>query len=308
MSSPRMGSAEWGLLLLLSGLWGASFFFFKILVAAWPPMTVVMGRLILASLALNLIARSRKDWSPPPREVWPGLLALGALTAAIPFSLIAYGETKITSGLASILNATTPIFTLLIAHVLTKDDRLSWRRGLGVALAFLGVVVVVGPSAFTSVGRAALPGELAALAAALTYGFAGVYGRRFRGLKPMQIAVGQVTGGALLITPMALIFEHPWTLPLAAMTVWGALVGLALLSTALAFLIYFRILSTAGATNVSLVTCISPIVAIALGFLLLGERLDPRNFAGLGLIALGLIAIDGRAFAALRRLGMGVRA
>ncbi len=159
MSSPRMGSAEWGLLLALAGLWGASFFFFKVLVAAWPPMTVVMGRLILASLALNLIARTRKDWEPPPREVWPGLVVLGALTAAIPFSLIAYGETKITSGLASILNATTPIFTLLIAHVLTQDDRLSWRRGGGVALAFLGVVVVVGPSAFTSVGRAALPGE-----------------------------------------------------------------------------------------------------------------------------------------------------
>lgn len=289
-----MGSVEWTLLLVLSVVWGASFFFFKILVEVLPPLTVVAGRVVLASAALGLLLRLQPGRQPWPKGlVWPFLL-LGAISNVIPFTLIAWGETRVSSGMAAIINASVPVFTVLIAHALTHDEKLSWNRSLGALAAFAGVALLIGPAAFTSTGRAALPGQIACLVASVTYGFATVYGRRFKGIPPLQIATGQLVAAAVITVPLALAFDRPWSLPAPSAGVWAAWAGLALLSTAFAYVLYFRLLAVAGATNASLVTVLQPVHAIALGVLFLGEVLELRSLAGFALIGLGLLAVDGR--------------
>jgi drug/metabolite transporter (DMT)-like permease len=291
---PTLGPREWALLLLLGLVWGASFFFFKILVAALPPFTVVFGRLLIAAVAMTVIARASGAWRGLSPRQWGDFLVFGAIANAVPFTLIAYGETGISSGMASILNATTPIFTVLVAHVFTHDDRLTWNRAIGVVACFAGVVVLVGPSSLTEAGRADLPGQLACLGASIAYGFAGVYARRYRGLPPLQVVTAQLTASALIMAPLSLLIDRPWTLPAPGATVWASLLGLALLCTAFAYLLYFRVLKTAGATNVSLVTFLAPVSAIILGVAILHEPLEPRAIVGLAVIGLGLAAVDGR--------------
>jgi drug/metabolite transporter (DMT)-like permease len=291
---PTLGPREWSQLLLLGMVWGSSFFFFKILVAALPPFTVVFGRLLIAAAAMHVIARAARAWRGLSAREWAGFLFFGAIANALPFTLIAYGETRISSGMASILNATTPIFTVLVAHAFTHDDRLTWNRAVGVVACFVGVVVLVGPSSLTEAGRAALPGQFACLAASIAYGFAGVWARRYRGLAPLQVVTAQLTAACVVQAPLALIIDRPWTLASPAPAVWGSLFGLALLCTAFAYLLYFRVLKTAGATNVSLVTFLAPVSAILLGALLLHEPLEPRAMLGLAVIGLGLAAVDGR--------------
>lgn len=299
-TSPTLGPREWGLLLLLGLVWGSSFFFFKVLVAALPPFTVVFGRLLIAAVAMHLIARARGAWRGLSPGEWGGFLVFGAIANALPFTLIAYGETRISSGMASILNATTPIFTVLVAHVFTRDDRLTWNRAIGVAACFVGVVVLVGPSSLTEAGRAALPGEIACLVASIAYGFAGVWARRYRGLPPLQVVTAQLTASALIMAPLSMIADRPWTLAMPGPAVWASLFSLALLCTAVAYLLYFRVLATAGATNVSLVTFLAPVSAIVLGVVILHEPLEPRAVAGLAVIGLGLAAVDGRLLNRLR--------
>lgn len=298
--APRLGPREWSQLLLLGMVWGSSFFFFKILVEALPPFTVVFGRLLVAAAAMHVITRAAGAWKGfSPRE-WAGFLFFGAIANALPFTLIAYGETGVSSGMASILNATTPIFTVLVAHVFTTDDRITWNRAIGVIACFLGVVVLVGPSSLTEAGRAALPGQLACLGASIAYGFAGVYARRYRGLPPLRVVTAQLTAAAIVQAPFALVVDRPWTLANPGPGVWASLLGLALLCTALAYLLYFRVLKTAGATNVSLVTFLAPVSAILLGVIVLREPLEPRAIAGLAVIGLGLAAVDGRLIARFR--------
>jgi drug/metabolite transporter (DMT)-like permease len=296
-----MGGREWGLLLLLGLVWGASFFFFKVLVAALPPLTVVFGRLVIAAAAMAAILRLIPATAPLPRRAWPDLLVFGAIGNALPFTLIAWGETRVSSGLASILNATTPIFTVLVAHVFTADDRLTWNRGVGVVACFLGVAVLVGPTALADAGRGDLAGELACLGASLAYGFAGVYARRFRALPPLKVVTGQLACSALLMAPLSIALDRPWSLASPAPSVWASLFALALACTAFAYVLYFRILRTAGATNVSLVTFLAPVSAILLGVFVLGERLEARALIGLLVIGVGLAAVDGRLLKGLRR-------
>lgn len=303
MSTPspqRMGATEWLLLLTLSVLWGGSFFFNRVAVADLPPLTVVLGRVGLAALALDLLVLLAGHRLPRPGAAWLPFLAMGALNNAIPFALIVWGQTRIGSGLASILNATTPLFTIVVAHALTRDDRLSPNRLAGVLFGLGGVAVLIGPAALGGLDGS-VPAQLAVLGAALSYAFAGVFGRRFRGLPPLLPAAGQVTGSTLLILPAALLVDRPWTLPPPAPAAWGAVLGLAFLCTALAYVIYFRILAAAGATNLSLVTFLIPISALLLGTTLLDERLAPRQLLGMALIFAGLAAIDGRPLARLRR-------
>jgi drug/metabolite transporter (DMT)-like permease len=233
---------------------------------------------------------------------WPSFIVMGLLNNMIPFSLIFWGQTQIASGLASILNATTPLFTLAVAHLLTRDERINAAKAVALLVGFAGVALLVGPNVLVGDGSSFI-GQMACLGAALSYAFAGIYGRRFQimGVQPMQAAAGQVTASAVLILPIMLIVDRPWNLagPPSA-TVWAALAGLALLSTALAYLLYFRILAAAGATNLLLVTFLIPVTAILLGAVFLGERLEPRHFAGMALIGVGLAAIDGRITARLR--------
>ena len=292
-----MTSRQWAHLGGLAILWGASFFFSKVALAELPPFTLVLGRFGLAALALLTAARLRGHRMPRSPKLWASFLVLGALNGFVPFGLIAWGQVELTSGLASILNATTPLFTALVAHA-WGDERLTSHRAAGVLVGLAGVCVLIGPGALVHLGAHTLA-ELAILGAAVSYAFAGTYGRRFRALPPVLAVAGMMTTAALMALPVALVVDRPWTLDVGART-WGALLGLALLSTALGFVIYFRVLATAGATNVMLVTLLMPIVALLAGSLILSEPVTATALAGMALICAGLLAIDGRLLRARR--------
>jgi drug/metabolite transporter (DMT)-like permease len=295
----EMGRREWALLALLSLVWGGSFFFIKIMVRDIPPLTMVTGRVLIAALALNAVMRFRGERLPRDAAVWRSFLLLGLINNVIPFTLIVFGETRISSGLASILNATTPIFILLIAHLWTPNEKLSGGKLLGVTFGFCGVATLIGPAALSMAKGSDLLGETSCLLAALSYAFAAIYGRRFSRLAPLTIATGQISASALILLPLSLAIDRPWTLALPAPSSWLALLGIALLSTAFAYLLYFRILAAAGATNVLLVTFLVPISALLLGCTILQERLSGTAAIGMLSIGVGLAAIDGRLASAL---------
>ncbi|MBL8697233.1 MAG: DMT family transporter [Alphaproteobacteria bacterium] len=287
-----MGLREWSLLLLLAGCWGGSFLFAKLAGREIAPLTLALARVGLAAATLWIVAAGlgqlRRDLP------WRAFLVMGLLNNAIPFTLIFWAQTAIAASLASILNAFTPMVTVIVAHVLTRDERLTPAKAVGVALGLAGIVTLVGPGAVRQAGGHPLH-ELAVIAATLSYALAGIYGRRFRDLPAILPAAGQLTGATLLLAPVVLVAEPgaaPWHW--SAPTI-GAVAGLALVSTAAAYVLYFRILATAGATNLLLVTFLIPPVAILLGYTLLDERLAGHQFAGLIGIAAGLLVIDGRA-------------
>jgi len=294
-----MSAADWLLLVTLSVLWGGSFFFAKLAVLELPPLTVALGRVAIAAAILVVLARMTGVALPDRMAAWRPYLLMGLLNNAVPFGLIFWGQTHIPSGLAAILNATTPLFTALVAHAATADERLNTARLVGVAAGLAGVTVMIGPDLLRALGADVL-GQLACLLAAVSYAFAGVYGRRFRGEPPLRVAAGQLVASSVLLAPVVILLDRPWTLAPPSATAIAALVALAALSTALAYLIYFRILARAGATNVALVTFLIPVSAILLGTLLLGEQLEPRHLAGMAAIAVGLAAIDGRLLRLLR--------
>ncbi len=297
--APRLTAQDWALLLALSLLWGASYFFSKVAVAALPPLTVVGARVFIAAATLLLVCRIAGVVLPIAR--WRDFLGMGVLNNVVPFALIFWAQTEIASGLASILNATTPLFTALLAHALTQDERLTTAKVVGVGLGIGGVAVLVGIEVLEGLGASILP-ELACLAAAVFYACAGIFARRrLRGVPPLASAAGQLTASSVVALPIALLVDRPWLLPLPDVSIIGAVLGLALLSTALGYAIYFRILARAGATNILLVTLLMPPSTILLGALILGERLDPHHLAGFAAIALGLAAIDGRPFGWIAR-------
>ncbi len=306
--APAMGAREWVMLLALAVLWGGSFFFFKVLVAQLPPFTVVLGRVGIAAIILNAWLALRRDVMPVSARLWGAFIVMGLLNNVVPFSLIVFGETRISSGLASILNATTPMFTVLVAHVLTANEKLSMRKAAGVMIGFAGVVVLIGPSILASLGTAGMVGEAACLGAALTYAFAGIYGRRFRDIPPIKVATGQITASTLVLLPVVALTDRPWALPTPGAAAWAAFVGIALFCTVFAYILYFRILATAGATNLLLVTFLIPVSAILLGCLALGETFQPRECLGTALIGGGLACIDGRLIGARVARRKGTRA
>jgi drug/metabolite transporter (DMT)-like permease len=230
-----------------------------------------------------------------PRDLatWKMFAVVAALNNAIPFTLIVWGQQYIPIGLASILNATSPLFSVMVAHFATQDDKLTPNRALGLVAGFIGVVVLIGPDLLTELGDHVWA-QLALLAAAFFYSLGAIYARRLRGHKPVTIAGGQLLMAAVLLMPFTLAIDRPWALPTVSHAAIWATVSLAVFSTSLAYLIYFRILNRAGATNALLVTFLIPVSAILLGLFLLDERLDPRQFVGMVAIALGLAAIDGR--------------
>ena len=296
-----MRSNHWASLFLLSLLWGSSFFFYKILVAALPPVTVVLGRVAIAAIAMNLWLLVQRQSMPLAPPLWRRFLLLGFLNNVVPFILVAWGETRIESGMASILNATTPIFMAVVVHWGTADEKFSWKTALGIACGILGVVVLAGGG---TIGGNNLWGALAVLGASCAYGFGGVYSRRFGDLPPLVAATGQTTGAALLMLPLSLIIDRPWTLAPAltqtGATVWLSLLAIALVNTAWAYLVYYRIVAGTGAIYVSLVTFLIPPVALLLGAAFLGEAITARALIGMAVIALGLAAIDGRLIRPLR--------
>ena len=288
-----MRAREWSLLVLLSILWGGSFFFAMVALAELQPLTVVFGRVALAALALTVMllvtGRSLFRSGTP----WKSYAAMGVLNNLVPFGLIFWGQTQIASGLASVLNATTPLFTLVVAHALTNDERIGWTKVGALLLGLCGVATLVGPGALTA--PSGTLGQIACLGAALSYAFAGVYGRRFArmGVPPVDAAAGQLTASTVLILPIMLAVDRPWLLDMPSPTVWAAMAGLALLSTALAYILYFRILQAAGATNLLLVTLLIPAVAVPLGAVFLDEQMKMEQLAGMALIGAALVLIDG---------------
>jgi len=242
-----MSSVDWLMLAALSMLWGGSFYLNKLAVAEVPPLTVALGRVGIAAIVLVAIAWMRGElW--PLRAAWPVFLTLGLVNSAIPFVLIAWGQTQIASGLASILNATTPLFAVVIANATTTDDKLTPGRAVGIACGLIGIVVMIGPGTLKGLSLHVV-GELACLIAAALYATGTVYARRFRNFTPNTLGAGQ-TGAAtlLLLAPVALV-DHPWTHALPSARVIAVLVGLGAFSTALAYLLYFRLLARTGATN-----------------------------------------------------------
>jgi drug/metabolite transporter (DMT)-like permease len=296
---PRMGGAEWLLLLTLSVLWGGSFFFAKVVLAALPPLTLVLGRTGIAAAALVIGMHIAGYRFRGGAEKVRAYLVMGALNNVLPFTLFAWSQTEIASGLASILNAMTPLFTALLAHLLTRDERLTLARLCGIIVGLAGAVVMIGPGLLAGLGGH-VPAELAALTATLCYAFAGLYGRRFKGDPPVVTAAGQLVASTCVLLPAVLLVDRPWQLAPPGATIWAALVAMALLSTALAYVLYFRILGRAGATNVLLVTFLIPPTALLLGAVVLGERLEAGELAGMALIFAGLALTDGRLLRALR--------
>lgn len=302
MSNPAtlnaaMTPVQWAMLITLSVVFGGSFFFNGVIVRDLPPLTIVFFRVFLAALALHLFLLATGWRMPQSAPIWMMFLAMGALNNVVPFTLIVYGQTQIASGVASILNAMTPLFTVVVAHCWTDDEKLTGARIAGVVAGLAGVAVMMGGATLGG-GWGTVAAYLACLGAALAYGFAAVYGRRFRkaAIDPLAVATGQVTASSVLMLPLMLAIDRPWALTAPGLDSVLALVGLAIVSTAFAYLLYFRILSGAGATNLSLVTFLVPVSAILLGIAFLDEVLLPRHMAGMALIGLGLALVDGRLF------------
>jgi drug/metabolite transporter (DMT)-like permease len=289
----RMSASDWGLLLLLSLLWGASFLFIGVAVREMSPLLVVASRTGLAALALWIFVAASGRAFPRGAGIWGAFLVMGVLNNVCPFLIITWAQAHIPAGLASILNATTPVFTVLVAAFLLSDERPGALRVAGVATGLAGAVTVIGPEALEGLGRDVLA-QAACLLASVFYAFSSVWGRRFgrMGLDPVVTAAGMLTASSAVLIPLAAFFALPGASQPSAGAL-AAVAGLALLSTALAYVLFYRILASAG-TSVMLVTFLIPVSAILFGTLFLGERLAPADFAGMAIIAAGLSLIDGR--------------
>jgi len=280
---------------ILAAVWGGSFFFAEIALREVPPMTIVLHRVFWALPVLALIVIIKGYTIPRSPKILGAYLVMGALNNAIPFSLIFWGQTQIDSGLASILNATTAMFAAVIAGLLLKDEPLTRNKIVGAALGLAGVAFIMGPSALRSFNPSNLA-QLAILGATLSYAFAGVWGKTtLSGQPPLMNALGMVAGSSLLMIPIVLLTDGVPRFDLST-TVWSALLGLSILSTVLAYILYFAILTRAGAANLLLVTLLIPPFAVSLGVVFLGERMGVEAWIGFIVIAVGFAVTDGRLF------------
>ena len=291
-SATGISAVTWVMMLSLSVIWGGSFLFGRVAVAHMPPFTLVAVRVLLGTMTLAAILLVTRTAFPKGRTIWLALLGMGLINNTIPFSLIIYGQRDIGAGLASILNAMTPLFTVLVAHGLTEDEKLNRSKIAGVLLGLAGVIVLLGPAVKEGHPFAIL----SCVAAALSYGFGSVWGRRFKrlNLAPLQTAFGQVCSSMLMMVPLALVIDRPWERPVPPEEALQAVAALGILCTGFAYILFFRILANAGATAVSLVTFLIPPSAIILGSVVLGESLTMMQWIGMALIGFGLAAVDGR--------------
>lgn len=297
----RMTTSEWSILGTLSLLWGGSFYFLHLALESLPPFTIVLGRVGVASILLYGYMRIKGHRLPTGGTVWLSFFIVAFFANALPFVMFAYAQQTISSGLASILNATTPLWGVIVAHFFTDDERATPGKIVGVALGIVGVATMTGSDALAGLGSNVL-GQAACLVATLAYAIAGVYSRRFKGMgiSPLAVSTGQLAAAAILVLPVALIFEQPWTLPMPSANAIFGMIGIIIPSTTLAYVLFFRLIETAGASNTLLVTFLIPVTAILLGVFALGEVIETKHIAGMALIAIGLIAIDGRVFGRLR--------
>ncbi len=290
-----MGIQAWAMLVTLSLVWGGSFYFVEILVDTLSPMTIVFLRVALAAAFLWIYIAANKISVPGTLDAWRAFFIMGLLNNVIPFTLIVWGQTIISSSLASIMNATVPMFAVVLAAILLKDENITALKIAGVIVGFIGTFSIIAPD-LKSFDTGNTLAQLAILGAALSYAFAGIFGRRFHrmGIHPVTTAAGQVTASAVLTFPAMMLIDQPSMVAFPELSVLFALMALALLSTAFAYILYFRILAIAGATNLSLVTFLIPAWASLLGIWLLAEKLSINQIIGVAIIALGLSLIDGR--------------
>ncbi len=299
----RMDATDWTIFAALSVMWGCAFFFLAIQLQALPPFTIVLLRVGGAAVLLFGWAAATGLKLPGPK-LWFAFVVLALLNNVIPFALYGFAQQTISSGLAGILNATTPLWGILVAHLSTRDERATSTKVAGVLLGFAGVAAMTGGDALGGIGKD-LIAELACLAATLCYALAAIWSRRFvdAGVTPLAVATGQLSAAAAVMLPLTLVVDRPWTLALPGWHVWSATIGMILVSTVFAYVLYFKLVERAGASNSLLVTFTIPIVAILLGVVVLGETLLPKHLLGMALIAAGLAAIDGRLFARFRTAG-----
>lgn len=284
---------DWGMLLLLGALWGGSFFFARVAVLEIHPLTLVLFRVAIAAAALHVYLAIL---GPSFRLALPmavSFFGLAILNNIIPFTLMFAGQTELGAGAASILNATTPFWTMLLANMMTVDEKLSWNKVIGVVLGIAGAVVMIGPDIVTASG-APIWAKLALVGTALSYAFAALYARRFSKLPPQIVATGQLTASTIIMLPVVLFWNGTTGMFDASLAAWLSVLGLALLATSVGYILFFALIGSAGATNASLVTLIVPVSAILLGALFLGERMQWYEFCGMALIGFGLLIIDGR--------------
>jgi drug/metabolite transporter (DMT)-like permease len=293
----RIDARDWSLLAVLSVLWGGSFFFNGVVLKELPPLTVVLLRVALAAMILLPVLRAYQIRFPVGLSGWKPFFAIALLNNVLPFSLIVIGQTYIPSGLASILNATTPLFTVVVMAA-AGDEKLHARRVVGVVTGLIGVIILHGQDlhgqdpGFQS-GEGV--GILLCLAAAFSYGLSALYARRkLSNSPPLATATFQLLASALMMTIVAAVFERPWQLPMPGVTTWLAMIGLSALSTALAYIVFFQVLRRSGSTNVMLVTLLIPVTAILLGYLMLGESISLREMIGALVIGSALLLMDGR--------------
>jgi drug/metabolite transporter (DMT)-like permease len=282
-------ATELALLLALATLWGASYTFIKIGVATIPPITLIAARTLIAGMLLLMIMRARGLRLPSDAATWRRFLFQACLNSVIPFTLIAWSERTLDAGLATILNSTGPIFTFLLTVAITRHEALTTRKLIGVLAGLAGVCLIIGVQALGGLGEQ-LVAQLAIVAATICYAGAVIFGRGFKGLDPMVPAAGSMLSGAAILIPLSLVVDRPWTLAPSASSIW-ALSGLAVFSTALAFVIYFRLIQTLGSVGTTAQAYLRVPIGVALGVLFLGETLTSTAWIGLGCVVIGVAAM-----------------
>jgi drug/metabolite transporter (DMT)-like permease len=298
-----MSGRGWMWLGLLSLIWGSGFLLTTIAVRDMPPATSILIRLVLATAVLAPLLRRRRLALPRGLRGWTPFLVLGLLNTTLPFTLNAWSLTRIDSGIAGILTATVPIFTVIVAHLATRDERATGAKVTGIGLGMAGVVLILGMDA-DALTSGSTAGKLAVLLASVLYGMGAVYARSLQGIPPLMLAFGQIVTSVLYLTPFVLVVDRPWEA-----TTWGAgtlaaIVALGVFGSAAAYLIFYSLLTTSGAIAASLVAYLIPLVAVVLGVLFLDERLLGQHVAGMVLILSAMALIDGRL---VQRLANGRR-
>lgn len=293
MNAPKtMDGHDWSLLILLSVLWGGGYFFAGVAVKELPPLTVVLVRVFLAAMVLLPVLWYLGEALPKSFSGWLPFFGMGLLNNVLPFGFIFAGQTQITVGLSSIINAMTPLFTVVVMAAF-QEERLTVNRIIGVVMGVVGVAVLRGFDGSLNAGQTL--GIGLCLAGALSYGFAALWGRRFLvGVPPVKSATCQLMCSTLIMGIVVCVIDQPWTLAMPSPNTMLSLVALAIFGTAVAYIVFFKILVRAGASNVMLSTLLIPITALLLGNVLLGEAIHAKEIAGAVIIGAGLLFIDGR--------------
>ncbi len=292
-SQQFMGPTEWAMLIVLSAIWGGSFYFFAVIIKELPVFTIVFFRVFLASVALWAFLLLTRQAVSITSTMWKNFFLMGIFNNVIPFCLIVWGETKVAPGLAAVLNATTPFFSVIVAHLSTQNEKLTWNRMAGALVGLSGVAALVGMDAIKNLGSD-LIFQLAIVGASISYGISTIFGRRLAGIPPLVSSASQTAASSLMLLPLMLMIDQPQHLNMPSTNVLFSLITLALLCTAAAYVIFFNIVKRAGMTNVTLVTFLVPVSAMMLGALFLNEQISTRHFLGMAVIGVGLALIDGR--------------